>query len=81
MLVANQFSLLHCIVNSESVFDAELWCQQRINFFYQIMVPAMKLFSLSDGGVTSEPVLLTILSSNESIHWRICVTSEPVSTN
>jgi hypothetical protein len=27
MLVANQFSLLHCIVNNESVFDVELWCQ------------------------------------------------------
>jgi hypothetical protein len=38
---ANQIPLLNCVVSSESVFYAELWCRQRITFRCRIVVPIM----------------------------------------
>jgi len=54
LLAANQFSLLNCVVSSESVFAAKLCCLQRISFCCGIMVSIVNQFSLSNCGVSSE---------------------------
>jgi hypothetical protein len=63
VLAANQF----CVVGSESVFAAKLCCSQGFSFRCRIAVSTVNQFSVPNGGVTSEPVLLTIMFSSESV--------------
>jgi len=65
MLVANQFPLSNCIVKSEIVFDVELWCQQRINFFCQIVVPQRNLFHCR-----------MVASPASQFRWQFCVPNQ-----
>jgi len=67
VLAANQLSLLDYGVGSESVFAAKLYCSQGFSFRCRIAVSAVNQFSVPNGGVTSEPVLLTIMFSSESV--------------
>jgi len=41
---ANQIPLLNCVVSSESVFYAKLWCRQWITFRCWIVVPTVNRF-------------------------------------
>jgi hypothetical protein len=83
--VTNQFSLLNCVVCNESIFASELYCLQRINVRYQIIVPAAKQFSLPSCGVPTNQFVenfvfqqtssLTSLCCSKPICWQVCASA------
>ena len=62
------FSLLNCVVCSESVFAAELCCHQQIGFRCRIVESAVNQFSLPHCGVNNKSFPLSSCGvSSESV--------------
>lgn len=64
---ANQFLLLECVPCSELVLAAELYCLQRGNSRYRIVLPAARQFSLLN---FSMPVLASELCYLQRASFR-----------